>query len=74
MPTKVEGVGGGLQSVGPERIGGLGDWHSTIMGVLEMSRRTGVGGTPLIPFAYSWSPSNPAGMCCVRRYGEDWRE
>lgn len=38
------GRGGGrrLQSAGLERIGGLGDWHSTIMGVLERERtRTG---------------------------------
>ena len=28
----------GLQSAGPERIGGLGDWHSTIRGVLERRR------------------------------------
>lgn len=34
------GRGGGrrLQSAGLERIGGLGDWHSTIMGVLERER------------------------------------
>lgn len=28
----------GWQSAGPERIGGLGYWHSTIMGVLERRR------------------------------------